>query len=167
MHEAGSAYRLEQMGYKEFINGFAVTPVGRWLAKNVSSRLDPFLYRISGGRFTSSGPLTIPQLTLTTIGRKSGKERVVQLGYHDDGDSWLIIASNFGGERHPAWSYNLDANPECVMRLGSEDKKVIARRLEDDEKVDALAKIERSIPLISTYKTRTSRNLKIYRLAEA
>ena len=154
------------MGYKEFLNGFAVTPIGSWIAKNISSRLDPFVYRVSGGRFTASGPLTIPQLTLTTIGRKSGKERVVQLGYHEDGDGWLIIASNFGGENHPAWSYNLDANPECTIRLGSDDKKVIATRLDADEKVIALPKIESSIPLIETYKTRTSRNIKVYRLAE-
>ena len=68
------------MGYKEFLNRLSVTPFGVWLIKTFASKADPFFYRISGGKFTSSGPLSIPQLTLTTVGRKSGKERVVQLG---------------------------------------------------------------------------------------
>lgn len=167
MLEAGSASRLVGMGYREFVNGFAVTPMGAWVAKHISSTLDPFFYRVSGGRFTASGPLTIPQLALTSIGRKSGKERTVQLGYHADGNGWLIIASNFGGESHPAWSYNLDANPACRIRLGTEDKNVIATRLSDDEKAIALPKIESSLPMIKTYKTRTTRNIKVYRLSAA
>ena len=65
------------MGYKDFINNFSVTPFGRWVAKTFAAKVDPFLYKVSGGKFTSTGPLTIPQLTLTTVGRKSGKERTV------------------------------------------------------------------------------------------
>jgi deazaflavin-dependent oxidoreductase (nitroreductase family) len=152
------------MGYKEFLNGFSVTPVGAWIAKTINAKIDPFFYRISGGRFTSSGPLTIPQLTLTTIGRKSGKERTVQLGYHPVGGDVLIVASNFGGKNHPAWSYNLDANPGCTIRIGAEDKQVTATRLTDEEKAAVWPKIERTIPQMKTYKTRTTRNIKVYRL---
>jgi len=154
------------MGYKEFLNSFSVTPFGAWIAKTINSKIDPFFYRISGGRFTSSGPLTIPQLTLTTIGRKSGKERTVQLGYHPDGDDVLVVASNFGGTNHPAWSHNLDANPQCTIRIGPEDKKVTAMRLADSEKARIWPKIEHTIPQMKTYKTRTSRNIKVYRLRE-
>ena len=152
------------MGYKEFLNWFSVTPVGRWIAKTLAAKVDPFFYRISGGRFTSTGPLTIPQLTLTTVGRKSGKERTVQLGYHEDGDDVLIVASNFGGTSHPAWSYNLDANPECKIRLGPEEKKATATRLTDSEKAILWPMIEQTIPQMKSYKVRTSRNIKVYRL---
>ena len=72
------------MSYRDFVNSFSVTPVGRWLAKNLASRVDPFIYKVTGGRFTMTGPPTIPMLSLTTIGRKSGKERTVQLGYAED-----------------------------------------------------------------------------------
>lgn len=152
------------MSYRDFLNNFSVTPVGRWIAKTVNSKIDPFFYRISGGRFTSSGPLTIPQLTLTTTGRKSGKERTVQLGYHPDGEDFLIVASNFGGKNHPAWSYNLDANPHCRIRLGAEDKDVVATRITDSEKAVLWPKIEQTIPQMKSYKVRTSRNIKVYRL---
>lgn len=153
------------MSYRDFINNLSVTPFGVWLVKSFSARVDPLIYRLTGGRYTSSGPLTIPQLTLTTIGRKSGKERTVQLGYTPDGDDVLVVASNFGGTNHPAWSYNLDANPSATIRLGAEDRNVVATRLTDSEKAILWPKIALTIPQMKTYVTKTDRNIKVYRLS--
>ncbi|MGB5265083.1 MAG: nitroreductase/quinone reductase family protein [Polyangiales bacterium] len=153
------------MSYRDFINNLSVTPFGVWLVKTFAARVDPLVYRLTGGRYTSSGPLTIPQLTLTTVGRKSGKERTVQLGYTADGDDVLIVASNFGGTNHPAWSYNLDANPSAKIRLGPEDRSVVATRLTDSEKAILWPKIADTIPQMKTYVTKTDRNIKVYRLS--
>lgn len=153
------------MSYRDFINNLSVTPVGVWLIKSFAARVDPLIYKLSGGRFTSSGPLTIPQLTLTTVGRKSGKERTVQLGYTVDGDDVLVIASNLGGTNHPAWSYNLDANPAANVRLGAESRDVVAARLTDSEKAILWPKIAETIPQMKTYVTKTDRNIKVYRLS--
>ena len=153
------------MSYRDFLNDFSVTPVGRWIAKTFAAKVDPFIYKVSGGRFTSTGPLTIPQLTLTTIGRKSGKERTVQLGYTEDGDDVLIVASNFGGTNHPAWSFNLDANPEAKILLGSENRDVVATRLTDSEKAILWPSIANTIPQMKSYVKRTDRNIKVYRLS--
>lgn len=152
------------MSYKDFINSFSATPVGGWIVKTFAARLDPAIYKLSGGRFTSSGPLTIPQLTLTTTGRKSGKARTVQLGYTEDGNDVLVVASNFGGTNHPAWSYNLDENPGARIRLGSETRQVVATRLTDSEKAILWPKIAETIPQMKTYVRRTDRNIKVYRL---
>jgi deazaflavin-dependent oxidoreductase (nitroreductase family) len=153
------------MSYRDFINNLSVTPFGVWLIKTFAARVDPLIYKLTGGRYTSSGPLTIPQLTLTTVGRKSGKERTVQLGYTADGDDVLIVASNFGGENHPAWSLNLDANPSAKIRLGPEDKNVVATRLTDSEKAILWPRIADTIPQMKTYVTKTERNIKVYRLS--
>jgi deazaflavin-dependent oxidoreductase (nitroreductase family) len=153
------------MSYRDFINNLSVTPFGVWLVKTFAARVDPLIYRLTGGRYTSSGPLTIPQLTLTTIGRKSGKERTVQLGYTPDGDDVLVVASNFGGTNHPAWSYNLDANPSAKIRLGAEDRNVVATRLTDSEKAILWPKIALTIPQMKTYVKKTDRNIKVYRLS--
>lgn len=155
------------MSYRNFINWFSVTPVGRWIASRLSARLDPILYKLSGGRLTSVGPQVIPQLVLTTTGRKSGKERTVQLGYTEDGADVLVVASNFGGKNHPAWSYNLDANPRAKIQLGSEIKEVVAKRLTDSEKAILWPKIADTIPQMKSYVTRTERNIKVYRLSVA
>ncbi len=153
------------MSYRDFINNFSVTPAGRWIAQTFAAKVDPFLYKVSGGRFTSTGPLTIPQLTLTTIGRKSGKERTVQLGYTEDGADVLIVASNFGGTNHPAWSHNLDANPAAKILLGAESKDVTAARLTDSEKAILWPKIANTIPQMKSYVKRTDRNIRVYRLS--
>jgi len=155
------------MSYRDFINSFSVTPVGRSIARTVSSRLDPILYKVSGGRFTSVGPQVIPQLVLTTTGRKSGKERTVQLGYTEDRDDVLVVASNFGGTNHPAWSYNLDANPKAKIQLGPEKREVVASRLTDSEKAILWPKIADTIPQMKSYVKRTERNIKVYRLTTA
>lgn len=155
------------MAYRDFINWFSVTPVGRWIAKTLSSRLDPILYKLSGGKITSVGPQVIPQLVLTTTGRKSGKQRSVQLGYTEDGDDVLVVASNFGGTNHPAWSYNLDADPNAKIQLGADTKDVVALRLTDSEKAILWPKIADTIPQMKSYVQRTSRNIKVYRLKDA
>jgi deazaflavin-dependent oxidoreductase (nitroreductase family) len=155
------------VAYRDFINWFSVTPVGRWIASTFSARLDPILYRLSGGKLTSVGPQVIPQLVLTTTGRKSGKQRSVQLGYMPDGDDVLVVASNFGGTNHPAWSYNLDANPEAKMQLGPEIRSVVAQRLTDSEKAILWPKIADTVPQMKSYVKRTSRNIKVYRLKDA
>ena len=40
---------------------------------------------------------------LATIGRKSGQERNVIIGYLDDGPNLVAIAMNGWDEGHPAW----------------------------------------------------------------
>jgi len=161
----GSTERGGGMSYRDLINNFSVTPVGRWMAKTIASRVDPTIYKLTGGRFTLTGPPTIPMLSLTTTGRKSGKERTVQLGYTEDGDDVLIVASNFGGTSHPAWSFNLDANPAATIRLGAATKTVVAKRLTDSEKAILWPKIAETIPQMKSYVKRTDRNIKVYRLA--
>ena len=53
-----------------------------------------------------------------TTGAKSGQPREVQLTYFHDGSDPILIASNYGGPKHPHWYYNLVAHPEC--RFGDE-----------------------------------------------
>jgi deazaflavin-dependent oxidoreductase (nitroreductase family) len=100
-------------------------------------------------------------------GRKSGKARSVQLGYTEDGEDVLVVASNFGGTNHPAWSYNLDANPQASIQIGSETREVVATRLTDSEKAILWPKIADTIPQMNSYVKRTERNLKVYRLRAA
>jgi hypothetical protein len=99
------------VGCKSFVNWFSVTPPGRWLARRVILPIDPLVYRLSGGRLTAAGPPTIRQIVLTTVGRKSGRERGVQLGFIRDGacrvpvraeqlseaDKALVLAEARGG----------------------------------------------------------------------
>jgi deazaflavin-dependent oxidoreductase (nitroreductase family) len=46
--------------------------------------------------------------------------------YQTDSDRWVIIASNAGGPRHPAWWLNLRAQPEAAVQIGRETYQVTA-----------------------------------------
>jgi deazaflavin-dependent oxidoreductase (nitroreductase family) len=153
------------MGYRELVNKFSTTSFGRFIGKTLAARIDPALYKLSGGRVTSVGPQVIPQLVLTTTGRKSGKERSVQLGFTADRDDYIVVASNWGGEKHPAWSYNLDAHPKAQVQVGKDTKRVLARRLSSDEKKAIWPKLVANVPQYATYVSRTDRDIKVYRLS--
>ena len=77
------------------------------------------LYRLSGGRFlwTPASKRGWGALHLTTVGRKSGQQRTVILGYLEDGPNFIVLAMNGWDEGHPAWWLNLEAHPDAVARL--------------------------------------------------
>jgi len=151
-------------GYARFINWFSTTPVGSWIARTLAARVDPWVYRLSKGRFTSTGTPTIPQLILTTTGRKSGAKRDVQLGYLRDGSDYILVASNFGQQHHPAWALNLAASPQASVYVGGQDVSVVARRVSDAEKERLWPRLVAVIPQFSVYITRTDRNIRVFRL---
>jgi deazaflavin-dependent oxidoreductase (nitroreductase family) len=100
-------------------------------------RVHRALYRVSGGRFlwTPASKRGWGALRLTTIGRKSGKERSVIVGYLDDGPNLVTMAMNGWDEGHPAWWRNLEANPDAVVRLqGQRPRPVRARQATGEER---------------------------------
>jgi deazaflavin-dependent oxidoreductase (nitroreductase family) len=73
-------------------------------------------------------------LRLTTIGRRSGLERNVILGYLADGPNLITLAMNGWGEGEPAWWFNLQAHPEATVHLVDGPRAVHARAAEGDER---------------------------------
>lgn len=150
--------------YSRFINWLSATAFGSWVVKHVASRLDPIIFKASGGRWTSTGKPTLPMLAMTTVGRRSGESRTVQLAYERDGDGYLVVASAMGAEAHPAWRYNLEAAGVASIQLRGEVQQVTAAVLTDDEKAEAWPRIKATIPQMSTYEQRTDRNIRVFRL---
>lgn len=66
----------------------------------------------TGGRYPSCLG-TIATAPLKATGAKSGQPREVELTYFHDGSDPILIASNYGGPKHPQWYHNLKAHPEC------------------------------------------------------
>ena len=104
-------------------------------------------------------------LAMTTIGRRSGRPRSVQLAYFQYEGDLLVVASAMGQERHPGWRYNLDANPDVEVQVRGERFTARARVLTDDEKQKVWGDIRRTIPQMKVYETRTDRNIRVYRLS--
>jgi deazaflavin-dependent oxidoreductase (nitroreductase family) len=138
--------------------------VATWLIRHVASPLDPLIFRASGGRLTSIGPPAMPMLTVTARGRHSGRPRSVQLAYLERDDGYLVVASAMGQQRHPAWRYNLEANPEVEVQLRGERVAARAELLSDEEKEEVWPRIREAIPQMNVYETRTDRNIRVFRL---
>lgn len=147
-----------------FIVWLSTNPVATWLIKHVASPLDPLIFKATNGRFTSMGPPTMPMLSLTAIGRKSGKPRSVQLACLEWGGDLLVVASAMGQQRHPAWRYNIEANPEVQVQIRGECFSARAEGLNESEKEAVWDEIRRAIPQMDIYETRTDRNIHVFRL---
>ena len=98
------------------------------------------MYRLSGGRFlwTTSNKRGWGALRLTTIGRKSGQERSVIIGYIEDGPNLVALAMNGWDEGHPAWWLNLEAHPDAVVRLAHQRPRPVHARAATGEERDRL-----------------------------
>lgn len=78
-------------------------------------------------------------LVLETRGRRSGNARRVALLYLPQGKDFVVVASNFGGERSPAWHLNLRADPAAVVECRGRRIPVVARELSGHDREETLS----------------------------
>ena len=88
-------------------------------------KLHSYVYRLSGGR-VGKALGGAPVLLLITTGRRSGEPRPVTLTYFEDGERLIVIASNAGEDRHPAWWLNLQEHPDATVQIGGSTMRVRA-----------------------------------------
>jgi deazaflavin-dependent oxidoreductase (nitroreductase family) len=129
--------------------------------------LDRFASRLTGGRFTVSD-LTAPSLVLTTTGHRSGEPREVPLAcVVEPSGSWLVVGSNFGRERHPAWTANLLHDPRALVARRGRTWPVTATLLDGPDRADAWGALMRLLPVYDAYEARAHRDLRVFRLTPA
>lgn len=130
----------------------------------VVPRLDRAVYRLTGGKRIMSGGV-VPTLVLHTTGAKSGQPRTTPLATMPDGDSFYVVGSNFGQEKHPAWSANLLANPEATVSFHGRTTPVHAHLLSPDEKQQVWPKLLTVWPNYDKYvELSGGRDLRVFRL---
>ena len=107
----------------------------RWVIRS-AWKFHRALYRWSGQRFglRKPKPGTYGLAYLTTIGRRSGMERSVMIGYYEDGDDYVTMAMNGWGEAEPAWWLNLQDHPDVMLTLPDETIQVRGSAAVDDER---------------------------------
>ena len=89
-------------------------------------RVHEKLYVASDGRIGHK-MIGVPTLLLRTTGRRSGATRTNGLVYAQDGDDYLVVPSNGGADRAPAWLHNLQADPAVEIQIGRERRPAAAR----------------------------------------
>jgi deazaflavin-dependent oxidoreductase (nitroreductase family) len=108
-----------------------------------------------GGYFAGAN-----MLLLHTIGAKSGQARTNPLAYVTDGGRLVVIASKGGADRNPDWYYNLLANPNVTVELGTEQFQARATAVtEEPERSRLYAKMVEHRPGFAEYEQKTSRKI--------
>lgn len=82
-------------------------------------RVHTLVYRLTEGRIGGRWGKA-PILLLTTTGRRTGEPRTTPVLYLDDGDAFVVVATNDGAPRNPAWYRNLQANPQAEVQIRSD-----------------------------------------------
>jgi deazaflavin-dependent oxidoreductase (nitroreductase family) len=152
-----------QSGFKRGLMRVGVSKPGTWYVKKVSPKVDPALTRLTNGR-VSSIPM-LPILLLHHVGRKSGQPRVTPLVYFTQGDDVVVMASNYGGQKHPAWFHNVKANPDVRLESRGREGRYRARVPEGQER-DRLWELAKQHSIAySRYESITDRHINVVMLS--
>lgn len=89
------------------------TGAARRFLRRYGWRIDRALIKATNGHVSMS--LVMPEVLLTHTGAKTGTKRSTPLTYFTDGGRVIVIASNYGGDRHPAWFHNVKAHPRVTL----------------------------------------------------
>jgi deazaflavin-dependent oxidoreductase (nitroreductase family) len=111
------------------------------------------------------GPFGDRLMLLTTVGARSGEERITPVMYHRDGERYVVVASKGGAPDNPAWYRNLKANPVARVEVGAETGTqafdVKAREAEGEERERMFAERVAIAPGFGDYQRQTSRRIPV------
>jgi deazaflavin-dependent oxidoreductase (nitroreductase family) len=133
-------------------------PVSLFYARTLH-HLDRRVYQLSKGKTTfaawSSG---LPVVMLETTGAKSGRKSTLPVVGIPDGQELIVIASNFGQARHPAWYHNLKAHPQARVTVDGVTREMEAVEVTDPAERERLfEQASRQVIVFPAYKKRTDK----------
>ncbi|WP_187590255.1 nitroreductase family deazaflavin-dependent oxidoreductase [Gordonia sp. OPL2] len=133
----------------------------------VGSRLNAKLYRATGGRLGNSWRVgsgfrkPVPVCLLTTTGRKSGEPRTAPLLYLRKGETFVLVASQGGLPKNPAWYLNLTADPAVSIQVGKDTHDLVARTASDSERAELWPELVSLYADFDTYAAWTDRQIPV------
>lgn len=137
-----------------------IVPFVRRMTK-LFTKLNVAVYKASGGRLMNRFQGQSICL-VTMIGAKSGQVREVPLMHVPIDDKKILVASQGGLEMHPAWYYNLKANPEVEILAEGVKRKYRARQVDENEKAELWPSIVAAYADYDEYQARTDRDIPVF-----
>jgi deazaflavin-dependent oxidoreductase (nitroreductase family) len=119
------------------------------------------VFKASNGRIAGRGA-GMPVLMLTTTGRKSGRPRTTMLTSPlRDGARIMLVASNGGDDRDPAWLHNLRADPHVQVTMEGRTVPMNAHVADPDEKAELWPRIVADHAHYAGYQAKTERDIPV------
>jgi deazaflavin-dependent oxidoreductase (nitroreductase family) len=116
----------------------------RWLilrGRPVAEGLEALLRFATTGRVGVLDLTGLPNVQVTTSGRKTGLARTATMQYVPAADGLIVVGSNWGRERHPSWSANLKATERVTVRERGHRFTAKVRLLTGEERETAWATV--------------------------
>jgi deazaflavin-dependent oxidoreductase (nitroreductase family) len=124
-----------------------------------SNRAHRIVLKATGGRLGWTGA-GMPVVQLTTIGRKTGEPRTVMLTAPIQRDeTYVVVASRGGTDVHPAWYFNVQANPEVTVAVRGATLPMRARVADPAERAELWAQVVADFPHYAGYQDKTDREI--------
>ena len=102
-----------------------------------------------------------PLLLLHNTGAKSGKPRINPLMYRKIDGGYAIFASKAGAPTNPDWYYNVLANPDVEVEVGTERLALRAREADAAERDPIWARQKSDVPQFADYEASTDRTIPV------
>lgn len=104
----------------------------------------------------------MPIVLVTMTGAKSERTITIPLMYvpHDKG--FILVASQGGAPKHPAWYYNLVKHPSIEITHEGVTRELTARRVAEDEKATLWPTCVEYYPPYEQYQRRTERLIPVF-----
>ena len=106
----------------------------------------------------------VPTLLLTTIGSKSGEERMLPLIYGEDDGDYVIVASKGGFAEHPAWYNNLVVQPKVQVQVAADKFSATAVAIDGARRQELWNMMAEVWPLYIEYQQKTDRHIPVVAL---
>jgi deazaflavin-dependent oxidoreductase (nitroreductase family) len=142
--------------FQRAMRTFVSTKLGVAIFRPTAHHIDKLVSKATGGKRTFAELISgIPTVILTTTGAKSGQPRTIAVFGIPHGDGLALIASNFGGAKHPAWYHNLKVHPDATVSVGGDTWQAVARVATVAEREEIWAKGLELYPGWHKYETRS------------
>jgi deazaflavin-dependent oxidoreductase (nitroreductase family) len=148
---------------QKVITRIAMSAVGARFSAYTMHHLDKLVLRVSNGRSTAATLLTgLEILSLTTTGAKSGQPRTVPLvAIPYKSGQYVIIASNWGQQKNPAWYYNILAHPQVTVTRDGRSQTYLAHETDGDARAACWQAALATYPGYAAYERRARRRIPV------
>lgn len=122
------------------------------------------LYEGSGGtKGTTLRDTGLPVVIVTHFGNKTGEIRKTPLMRVKDVNNYVLVGSQGGAPKDPAWVHNLRANPHIELRDEAALRPMRTREVGDAaERARLWALAVAAFPPYAEYQTRTKRQIPVF-----